>query len=46
MEDPATIQIEKETRKKLKELRITKRGTYDEILNRLMKNATDSKNKD
>ncbi|OKY78473.1 MAG: hypothetical protein BTN85_0964 [Candidatus Methanohalarchaeum thermophilum] len=46
MEDPATIQVEKETRKKLKELRITRRGTYDEILNRLMKNATDSKNKD
>jgi predicted CopG family antitoxin len=32
-----TIQIRKETREKLKKLRITKRETYDEIINRLMK---------
>lgn len=31
-----TIQIEKNTLNKLKKLRITKRETYDEILNRLM----------
>ncbi|OKY77293.1 MAG: CopG family DNA-binding protein [Candidatus Methanohalarchaeum thermophilum] len=46
MEDLATIQVEKETRKRLKELRITKRETYDEILNRLVKNVTNLKNKD
>ncbi len=34
-----TIQITKETREKLKKLRITMRETYDEIINRLMKNA-------
>jgi len=31
-----TIQIRKETREKLKSLRITKRETYDEIINRLI----------
>lgn len=46
MEEPTTIQIEKETRKKLKKLRITKRETYDEIIKRLMDNATNTKNKD
>ncbi len=39
MDDFTTIQIKKETRKRLQELRITKRETYDEIINRLMKNA-------
>lgn len=40
MEQRTTIQIEKKTLDKLKELRITKRDTYDEILNRLIdKNA-------
>ena len=41
MEKPTTIQIEKKTLEKLKKLRITRRETYDEILNRLMKNADD-----
>jgi len=41
MENPTTIQIEKKTLEKLKKLRITRRETYDEILNRLMKNADD-----
>lgn len=36
MEHRTTIQIEKRTLEKLKELRITKRDTYDEILNRLI----------
>ena len=36
MENPTTIQVEKTTLEKLKELRITKRETYDEILNRLI----------
>lgn len=36
MEQRTTIQIEKKTLEKLKELRITKRETYDEILNRLI----------
>jgi len=31
-----TIQIRKETREKLKKLRITKRESYDEIINRLI----------
>lgn len=31
-----TIQITKETREKLKKLRITKRESYDEIINRLI----------
>lgn len=34
-----TIQIRKETREKLGKMRITKRETYDEIINRLMKHA-------
>ncbi len=37
MEQRTTIQIEHKTLEKLKKLRITKRETYDEILNRLMK---------
>lgn len=36
MEKRTTIQIEKRTLDRLKELRITKRDTYDEILNRLI----------
>ena len=36
MEERTTIQIEKITLEKLKKLRITKRDTYDEILNRLI----------
>ena len=36
MEKRTTIQIEHKTLEKLKELRITKRETYDEILNRLV----------
>jgi len=39
------IQIEKETAKKLKRLRITKRETYDEIINRLIKNYKFKKRK-
>lgn len=46
MKEPTTIQIEKQTRKKMKKLRITRRETYDEIINRLMNNAINSKNKD
>lgn len=37
MEQRTTIQIEKKTLEKLKKLRITKRETYDEILNRLIR---------
>lgn len=37
MEQKTSIQIEHKTLEKLKKLRITKRDTYDEILNRLMK---------
>lgn len=44
MEERTTIQIEHRTLKKLKGLRITKRETYDEILNRLIKKEND-KNK-
>jgi hypothetical protein len=34
-----TIQVAAETREKLRDIRITKRETYDEILNRLMRNG-------
>ena len=37
MKQRTTIQIEYKTREKLKKQRITKRETYDEVLNRLMK---------
>ena len=37
MEKRTTIQIEYKTLEKMKKLRITKRETYDEIINRLMK---------
>ena len=36
MEQRTTIQIERFTLERLKELKITKRDTYDEILNRLI----------
>jgi len=36
MEQKTSIQIEHKTLEKLKKLRITKRDTYDEILNRLI----------
>ena len=36
MEKRTTIQIEHSTLVKLKKLRITKRETYDEIINRMM----------
>jgi len=39
MSEYTTIQIRKETRDKLKKLRVAKRESYDEIINRLMKNA-------
>ena len=39
MKQRTTIQIEKTTLEKLKKQRTTKRETYDEIINRLMKNA-------
>ena len=38
MEQRTNIQIEHKTLEKLKKLRITKRETYDEILNRLIEN--------
>lgn len=34
--DFTQIQITKETREKLKELRLVKRETYDELINRLI----------
>ena len=37
MDDRTSIQIETETREKLKELKITKLETYNEIINRLIK---------
>jgi len=37
MEQKTSIQIEHKTLEKLKPLRITKRETYDEIINRLIK---------
>ncbi len=38
MEERTTIQIEHKTLEKLKLARIVKRETYDEIINRLLKN--------
>jgi len=35
------IQVEKETANKLKELRLAEMETYDEIINRLLKDAKD-----
>lgn len=37
MKQRTNIQIEHKTLEKMKKLRITKRETYDEIINRLMK---------
>ena len=37
LDDRTSIQIETETREKLKELKITKLETYNEIINRLIK---------
>lgn len=39
MKERTTIQIEHKTLEKLKSVRITKRETYDEIINRLLKNG-------
>jgi hypothetical protein len=36
MQQRTTIQIEKRTLERMKKLRITKRETYDEIINRLI----------
>lgn len=44
MKERTTIQIEHKTLEKIKKSRITKRETYDEILNRLMKKSKE-KNK-
>ena len=38
-----TIQLEKETLEKLRDYKITKRDTYDEILRRFMKNLPKNK---
>lgn len=38
-----TIQIEKETLNKLKKIKLTKRESYDEIVNRLIKDGTNTK---
>jgi len=43
MEQKTSIQIEHKTLEKLKKLRITKRDTYDEILNRLIKSKRGKK---
>ena len=37
MNERTTIQIEHKTLEKMKKIRITKKETYDEIINRLMK---------
>lgn len=44
MEKRTTIQVGHTTLEKLKPLRITKRETYDEILNRLIKYFKEGKN--
>jgi len=41
MKQRTNIQIEHKTLEKLKKLRITKRETYDEILNRLIDKEND-----
>jgi len=43
MERRTTIQIEHKTLEKMKKLRITKKETYDEIINRMMENQDVSK---
>ncbi len=44
MEQRTNIQIEHKTLETLKKLRITKKETYDEILNRLIKYFKENKN--
>lgn len=39
------IQITKQTRKQLQELKLTRRESYEEIIKRLIKNAKNNKNK-
>jgi len=39
------IQVTKETRKKLQKLKITKRESYEEIINRLIKNQVKNDNR-
>ncbi|MEM1557970.1 MAG: hypothetical protein QXT14_08540 [Candidatus Bathyarchaeia archaeon] len=39
MESWTTILIRKSTRKKLKELKISRRESYDEVINRLIESA-------
>lgn len=46
MERRTTIQIEHKTLEKLKKQRITKRETYDEIINRFIQNAINTADKD
>ena len=43
MEKRTTIQIEHRTLEKMKKIRITKKETYDEIINRLMKQNDNNK---
>ena len=43
MDKRTTIQIEHKTLEKMKKLRITKKETYDEIINRLMKQNDNNK---
>ncbi len=44
MKERRCLQIEKTTRDKLRNLRITSRETYDEVLNRLILIAKEVKN--
>jgi hypothetical protein len=43
MSEKTTIQVGKETRKKLAALRISKRESYDEIINRLIQKYGEKK---
>ena len=43
MKERTTKQIERKTLEKMKKLRITKKETYDEIINRLIKKENVSK---
>ena len=42
MKEYTTIQIRKETREKLKKLKLTRRESYDEIINRLIGKCKES----
>ena len=42
MKQRTNIQIEHKTLEKMKKLRITKKETYDEIINRMMENQNDN----